>query len=152
MILHKNTQELLKKKFQSAQEYQRKKQVQFDLTFDDYMALWTKNVDALTHLNNAVLHAVAHGTNQTIKLNYCLTWKPLYVRTGSPMNMQTAWIRSAEESKRDCKLRKGEKKSEKARAKLRNPKESWSDERKAARAAEMSGKKRGPYNKENAGA
>lgn len=150
MILHENTIELLKKKFQSAQAYQRKMQVQFDLTFDDYMTLWTKNVDALTHLNNAVIYAVEHRINKTIKLQYCLTWKPEFVRTGSPMNIKTAWIRSAEESKRDCRLKQGEKKTEKAKAKLHKPKAGWSEERKAARAAAMRGKKRGSYKKETA--
>ncbi|OUI81688.1 hypothetical protein HK22_02205 [Gluconobacter sp. DsW_056] len=145
MILHENTVKLLKKKFQFAQAYQRKMNIHFDLTFEDYKKLWVKNVDALIHLNNAVLHAVAHGTNQTIKLDYCLTWKPLYVRTGAPMNMQTAWIRSAEESKRDCRLKQGEKKTEKAKAKLRRPKAPWSEERKANRAAAMKGRKRGSY-------
>lgn len=152
MILHENTKELLRKKYQTAKAYQTKRDIQFDLTFEDYTNLWIKNVDAITHLNNAVIYAVTHGINQTIKLEYCLTWKPEYVRTGSPMNMQSAWIRTAEQSKKDCKLHKGEKKSERSKAKLRKPKEPWSDERKAARAAAMSGKKRGPYNKENASA
>ncbi|GBR28996.1 hypothetical protein HKD21_11605 [Gluconobacter cerevisiae] len=145
MILHENTVELLKKKFQSAQAYQRKMNIQFDLTFEDYKKLWIKNVDALTHLNNAVIYAVEHRINKTIKLPYCLTWKPEFVRTGSPMNIKTAWIRSAEESKRDCRLKQGEKKTEKAKAKLRRPKAPWSEERKANRVAAMKGRKRGSY-------
>ncbi|KXV49427.1 hypothetical protein AD945_04290 [Gluconobacter albidus] len=149
MILHENTVELLKKKYQTARAYQTKKEVQFDLSYEDYKALWIKNVDAITHLNNAVIYAVTHGINQTIKLDYCLSWKPLYVRTGAPMNMQTAWIRTAEQSKKDCRLKQGEKKTEKAKSKLHKPKAGWSEERKAARAAAMRGKKRGPYNKDN---
>ena len=130
MILHQNTISLLKKKYLAARAYQRKQNIEFNLTFEHYMTLWIKNVDALTHLNNAVIHAFTHGINQTIKLDYVLTWKPGFVRTGAPMNLKTAWVRSAEDSKKDCKLRKGEKKSERAKAKLRKPKSNTTNMRK----------------------
>lgn len=157
MILHEMTKALLKKKYHSAKQYQTSKDIKFDLTFDDYMTLWIKNVDALLHLDRAVRKSQEDQTNKTIKLDYCLTWKPGYVRTNAPMNLKTAMIADKETSKKNCRLRKGEHKTERAKTKLRKPKSNtdnmsgpkaaWTEERKAARRAAMSGKKRGPYNK-----
>lgn len=145
----------LLKRYYNSRAYQISRGVEFLITEEQYLALWTRKKAALNRLQDQYDRSVLMNYPFEPKTNLVLSWKKDMIRRGLPMSIETAGLYTVENSKLNCRLRKDEKKSEAAKAKLRKPKSTtenmkgpkapWSEERKAARAFAMAGRKRGPY-------
>ncbi|WP_406236949.1 hypothetical protein ACF3NX_06455 [Acetobacter orientalis] len=157
LTMRKQIKEYLLSRYNRSKKYQESKGVVFLITEDEYFQLWMKKRIPLQKLERLLDRAILKDQPIEFKTNIVLSWKKDMARLGLPMSIETAGLYTFENSKINCRLRAGEKKTEAAKAKLRKPKsntenmkgpkEPWSEERKAARAAAMAGKKRGKYNK-----
>ena len=157
LTMREQIKDYLLRRYHNSRAYQISKGVEFQITEDQYLDLWTKKRIPLQKLERLLDRALLKGQSIEFKTNIVLSWKKNMARLGLPMSIETAGLYTFENSKLNCRLRTGEKKSETAKAKLRKPKSNtenmkgpkapWSEERKAARAAAMTGKKRGKYNK-----
>ena len=104
--------------YERSKHYQMTKNVQFDITLEQYLVMWSKKKSAMNRITKQYEVSLRTGNPFRPKTNLVLSWKKDMCRKGLPMNTTTAGLYTFENSKLNCKLRKGEKKTPEAKAKI----------------------------------
>lgn len=125
------------------------KQRAFELTLDDFLALWgDKRLAKLdAWINTGMWGNRMHRTNPYA---FVLTWRDREAMQTGVMNIHTAQVSTRAKSQTTLGMIKGEKHTDTAKAKMRTAKlgTKQSKEHVEIRAAKMRGVKRGPMSEE----
>lgn len=129
---------------------QTKRGIAFELTYDDFLALWgaRRLATMQKHMDDGSIYARMSGGNP---FAFVVTWKSYAAKQSGVMNIETAQVCTRSKSKADNGMRKGDKHSQEVKDRISASKQgkTHSESHRQALSKALTGVKKGPMSAEH---